>query len=185
MEDNKIVQRLWERDESAISAVSEKYGSYCNEIARNITGNQQSADECVNDALLELWEAIPPNRPKHLMSFIGKIVRNNALNMVKGMMAKKRGGGEYQLVLDELDEVASDYSVELTAERHEILNAITDFLNHISAKQRTVFVLRYWYCCDIADISQIVGVPETSVYSILRRVRKKLIDNLKNRGGLI
>lgn len=185
MEDNKIVQCFWDRDETAISAVSEKYGRYCNEIARNIIGNEQSAEECVNDALLELWEAIPPNRPKHLMSFFGKIVRNNAFNMVKGMMAKKRGGGENQLVWDELDEVASEYSVELTAERHEILNAITEFLKHISAKQRKVFVLRYWYCCDVADISQIVGVPETSVYSILRRVRKKLIDNLKKRGELI
>ena len=185
MEDNEIVQCFWDRDESAISAVSEKYGRYCNAIARNIIGDEQSAEECVNDTLLELWEAIPPNRPKHLIAFISKIVRNNAFNMVKGMMAKKRGGGEPQLVLDELNEVASEYSVELTAERHEILAAINDFLKRIPAKQRKVFVLRYWHCCDISDISQIVGISEANVYSILKRVRKKLIENLKNRGGLI
>ena len=185
MEDSKIIQLFWERDESALSAVSEKYGRYCGAIARNIIGDEQYAEECVNDTLLELWEAIPPNRPKHLTAFIGKVVRNNAFNTVKGIMAKKRGGGESQLVLDELNEVASEYSVELTAERHEILAAINDFLKRIPAKQRNVFVLRYWHCCDISDISQIVGISEANVYSILKRVRKKLIENLKNRGGLI
>ena len=185
IDDDKIVQCFWERDESAISAVSEKYGRYCNAIARNIVGNEQLAEECVNDTLLELWEAIPPNRPKHLMAFISKVVRNNAFNMVKGILAKKRGGGESQLVLDELNEVASEYSVELTAERREILAAINDFLKRIPAKQRKVFVLRYWHCCDISDISQIVGISEANVYSTLKRVRKKLIENLKNRGGLI
>ena len=39
MEDSMIVQRFWERDESALSAVSEKHGKYCTAIARNISLN--------------------------------------------------------------------------------------------------------------------------------------------------
>ena len=181
MEDSLIVERLWERDQSALSAVYEKYGRYCTAIALNILGDKQSAEECVNDTLLELWEAIPPNRPKNLMSFIGKITRNNAFTMIKGMKAEKRGGGEPQLVLDELEEVASGYSVELTAERHETLSAINEFLKKLSAKQRRVFVLRYWHCCSVSEISRTVGVSEANVYSILKRARKKLIEYLKNR----
>ena len=181
MKDSLIVERLWDRDQSALSEVSEKYGRYCTAIALNLLGNEQSAEECVNDSLLELWEAIPPNRPNNLMSFIGKITRNNAFNMIKGMKAVKRGGGETQLVLDELEEVASEYSVELTAERHETLSAINDFLKKLSSKQRRVFVMRYWHCCSISEISRTVGVSEANVYSILKRVRKKLKDNLKNR----
>ena len=41
MEDSQIIERFWERDESALSAVSEKYGKYCKTIARNIIGNEQ------------------------------------------------------------------------------------------------------------------------------------------------
>lgn len=181
MKDSLIVERLWDRDQSALSAVSEKYGRYCAAIALNVLGNEQSAEECVNDSLLELWEAIPPNRPDNLMSFIGKITRNNAFNMIKGMKAVKRGGGETQLVLDELEEVASGYSVELTAERHETLSAINNFLKKLPSKQRRVFVMRYWHCCSISEISRNVGVSEANVYSILKRVRKKLKENLKNR----
>ena len=99
MEDSKIIQLFWERDESAISAVSEKYGRYCATIARNIIGNEQSVEECVNDTLLELWEVIPPNHPKHFLAFISKVVRNNALDAVKGIKAQKRGMRQYLLDL--------------------------------------------------------------------------------------
>lgn len=183
MEDSLIVERLWERDQSALAAVSEKYGRYCAAVALNMLGDEQSAEECVNDTLLELWEAVPPNRPENLLAFMIKIARNNAYNMIKVRKAAKRGGGEPQLVLDELEEVASGYSVELTAERHETLAAINEFLKKLSAKQRKVFVLRYWHCCGVSDISRIVGVSEANVYSILKRVRKKLIEKLKDGGG--
>ena len=33
----------------------------------------------------------------------------------------------------------------MTAERHEVIAAINDFLKRIPAKQRKVFVLRYWH----------------------------------------
>ena len=185
MEDSKIIQLFWERDESAISAVSEKYGRYCGAIARNIIGDEQYAEECVNDTLMELWEAIPPNRPKHLLAFISGIARNNALNTVNGMKAQKRGGGELDIVLDELYDIASDYSVERIAEQHEILAAVNRFLGQLPERKQKVFVLRYWHCCSISDISQVVGMSETNVYNVLKRVRKKLLEYLKKRGELI
>ena len=40
MEDSKIIQLYWDRDESAIPATSEKYGAYCTAIARNILKNE-------------------------------------------------------------------------------------------------------------------------------------------------
>lgn len=185
MEDSKIIQLFWERDESAISAVSEKYGRYCATIAQNIIGNEQSVEECVNDTLLELWEVIPPNRPKHLLAFISKVVRNNALDAVKGIKAQKRGGGEFYMILDELYDIASDYSVENIAEQHEVLDSVNRFLGQLPVRKQKVFVLRYWHCCSISDISQIVGMSEANVYNVLKRVRKKLLEYLKKRGELI
>ena len=185
MEDSKIIQLFWERDETAISAVSEKYGRYCAAIARNIIGNEQSVEECVNDTLLELWEEIPPNRPKHLPAFIGAVTRNNALDAVKGNKAQKRGGGELNTVLDELYDIASDYSVENIAEQREILASVNRFLGRLPERKQKVFVLRYWHCCSVSEISQIVGMSEANVYNVLKRVRKKLLEYLKKRGELI
>ena len=184
MEDSKIIQLFWERDESALSAVSEKYGRYCNAIARNMLGNEQSAEECVNDTLMELWEAIPPNRPERLLAFVGEVTRNNALNAIKGSRAQKRGGGEFSEVLDELYDVASDYSVEKIAEQREIMEAVNRFLERLPERKQKVFVLRYWHCCGVSDIAQIVGMSEANVYNVLKRVRKKLIEHLRKGGEL-
>ena len=60
MDDAKIVELYWKRDEQAILATSKKYEAYCLSIARNILGDEEDAKECVNDALLGAWNSIPP-----------------------------------------------------------------------------------------------------------------------------
>ena len=181
MDDSEILRLFRERDESALSAVSEKYGRYCKTIARNILGNEQSAEECVNDALMELWEVIPPNRPEHLQAFICEIVRNNALDALREMKAQKRGSGQINMLLDELYDVASDYSVERIAEQHELMALVNRFLKKLPDRKQKVFVLRYWYCYSAAEIAQIVGMSEANVYNVLKRVRKKLLEYLEKR----
>ena len=71
MEDSRIVQLYWDRDQEAIPATSEKYGSYCGSIARNILGSREDAEECVNDTWLRAWNAMPPHRPTLLSAFLG------------------------------------------------------------------------------------------------------------------
>ena len=83
MEDSKIVQMYWDRNQEAIPATAQKYGSYCFSIANNILSNTEGAEECVNDAYLGTWNAIPPNRPIFLSTFLGKIVRRIAFNLYK------------------------------------------------------------------------------------------------------
>ena len=107
MDDEKIVQLYWDRDERAISATAEKYGSYCAQIARNILGDREDADECVNDAYMSAWSSMPPHRPGVLSAFLGKIVRNLSFNRYRRNTAAKRGGGEAPAVLEEIGELVS------------------------------------------------------------------------------
>ena len=108
MDDSKIVQLYWDRNELAIPATSEKYGNYCASIARNILGNQEDAEECVNDAYMSAWNSMPPHRPNILPAFLGKIVRNLSFTRYKRNTADKCGGGEAPVVLDEIAELVSD-----------------------------------------------------------------------------
>ena len=181
--DNRIIQKFNERDESALADVNRKYGGYCSAIALNILGNQQSAEECVNDTLLRLWESIPPAKPRYFPAFIGKIVRNIALNAVRRETALKRGGGELDVIIDEAEEMISGGdSVELTAQRHEIMAAVNDWLGTISAKKRAVFVLRYWHCKSVSEVASCMGMSQANVENILKRERKNLVEYMKQRG---
>ncbi len=56
---------------------------------------------------MRAWNAIPPHKPSRLSTFLGKITRNLALNKYKGYNTQKRGAGQTDLVLAELEECLS------------------------------------------------------------------------------
>ena len=87
MNDSQIVQLYWDRDERAIPETAEVYGAYCYTIA-------QDSEECVNDTYLHTWNAIPPQRPRSLSAFLGRITRNLALKVFHRNRAQKRGGAD-------------------------------------------------------------------------------------------
>ncbi len=183
MDDREIVQLYWDRNELAIPATSEKYGKYCTSIAKNILGNVEDAEECVNDTYLNAWNSIPPHRPALLSTFLGEITRNLSLNRYKRNMAGKRGSGQIHLVLDELSDFISDTEdVENEIDLKELINAINNFLATLPRNKRDVFVCRYWYFDSISDIGKRFNMTENNVSVTLNRTRTKLRKYLLERG---
>jgi len=183
MEDAAIIGLYWARDEQAIPATEEKYGNYCTAIARNIVGNAQDAEECVNDTYLQAWNAMPPHRPRFLNVFLGKIVRNRSLNRYRDNTADKRGGGALPAVLEELSEVVSGREdVSQTLEYAVLVEAIDTFLDGLSPEKRSMFVRRYWYTDSISEIAARYGMKAGAVSMTLSRLRAKLRSDLLERG---
>lgn len=183
MEDAKIVQLYWDRNEQAIPATAAKYGSYCASIARNILGSPEDAEECVNDAYWRAWNAMPPNRPSVLSAFLGKLVRNVSFNRRKHDTADKRGGGELPVVLEELSELVSGRDdVEQALDRKELVKAIDAFLGSLSPEKRSIFVSRYWYTDSVSEIAERHGMTAGAVSMTLSRLRRRLHDDLSERG---
>ena len=183
MDDNMILDLYWARSESAISETAQKYGGYCTKIAMNILQNSEDTEECVNDTYLKTWNAIPPQRPTIFSSFLGKIIRNLSLNKYKEQRAKKRGGYEVVLLLDELEDcVPSSNRVEYEYEVGVIAQTIDRFLHSIDAESRIVFVRRYWYVDSIRSIAARFQMSESKVKSMLFRTRSKLRIYLEKEG---
>lgn len=183
MEDAKIVQMYWDRNPEAISVTAQKYGSYCSSIAINILGNNEDAEECVNDTYLNAWNAMPPHKPGILATFLGKITRNLAFNRYKYNRAKKRGDGEVTIVLGELSEcVSGKNNVEEEMEYKELVKAINTFVETLTPVKRSIFVCRYWYTDSVSDIAARLGMREGTVSMMLNRLRVKLHKYLSERG---
>ena len=77
IDDKNILSMLNNRDEQALIEITVKYGTLCRSVARNILENEQDAEECLNDALLQIWNTIPPVQPKNFCAYLIKIIRNN------------------------------------------------------------------------------------------------------------
>ncbi|MBQ8231427.1 MAG: sigma-70 family RNA polymerase sigma factor [Lachnospiraceae bacterium] len=183
MEDKQIIDLYWERSEQAISATAIKYGNYCHSISYNILHNAEDAEECVNATYLAAWESIPPNRPQRLAVYLGKITRNFSLNRVKYYSAQKRGLGQTDLVLSELEDcIPASTGVEQQVEERLLVKAIEAFLYSQPPEKRNIFIRRYWAMTPIKDIARSFGMSESKIMSLLFRMRKELKKHLEKEG---
>ena len=71
MEEQKMLALLLRHDEDGLEAALAQYGSRLRSVAAAIVG-VETAGECVNDALLAAWNAIPPEQPAHLRTYLTK-----------------------------------------------------------------------------------------------------------------
>ena len=182
VDDNTIIQHYWDRDECAVSETADKYGSFCTSIAENILENREDAKECVNDTYLKTWNTIPPQRPRVLPAFIGRIVRNLAFDRYSSRNAARRGGGQTGILLDELEECIPDRTADVECDEKELARVINEFAGTLSERNRNIFVLRYWYSESVKDIALSQKMTENSVSAVLNRVRRRLRRYLTERG---
>lgn len=176
MEDSKIIDLYWARNESAISETQIKYGSFLSSISRKVLRYEEDVEECVNDTYLGAWNAMPPARPDILSAFLAKITRNLSLKKYRASKALKRGQGEIPVLYDELSECLTDGKAideHLLAE--ELAAVINRFLSGLKKEERQVFVCRYWHFDPVSDIAKRFGYGESKVKMMLKRTR----DNLK------
>ena len=183
MDDNEIVELFFARDERAIQAASQQYGAYCASIAQRILDDQGAAEECVNDAWLRCWQTIPPQRPRSLKGYAGRIVRNLALSALRLGNAQKRGGGQVQLALDELSEVVSGGETpEGALDRQAFHAALDGFLSALPERDRSLFLRRYWYLDSVEALAKRFRMSRTHVTTTLHRLRQRLRVHLQQEG---
>ena len=183
MDDNRIIELYFSRNEEAIAQTDQKYGRYCYRIAYNILTSKEDAEESVSDTYMTAWGAIPPRRPAVLATFLGKITRNHAIDRWRARSASKRGGGEMPLALEELQEcVAGRQNVETEYERKELVRAYVRFLDTLPITERRVFLCRYWYVESIESIAEKFGFSQSKVKTMLHRTRAKLGKLLAKEG---
>jgi len=183
MKDTEIIELFFSRSENAITETALKYGRYCEYISENILRNKEDAEECVNDTYLQAWQAIPPKKPQNLKAFLGKLVRNISIKKWEKAHADKRGGGQMDLILSELDEcIPSGNNVEDSVNESVLTEQINLFLAALPQANRIIFVRRYWYASSISDIAEQCHMSESKVKSILFRLRNQLKAKLKKAG---
>jgi RNA polymerase sigma-70 factor (ECF subfamily) len=181
MLDNEIIDLYFERNEEAINATAEKYGSYCSRIAFNILADIHDSEECVNDTYMKAWNNIPPKRPTVLSAFLAKITRNIAIDRYKGDHADKRAD-RLATSIEELYDAIEDENTWNKLELVELGDLISKFLYTEKEAARRIFVLRYFYEYSIEDIAHIYATSASYVKTKLHRTRHALAKYLNDNG---
>lgn len=183
MEDERIVALYWERSEDAIRQTQSKYDNYCMGIAGRILSNHEDARECVNDTYLAAWDAIPPQRPAVLSTFLGKLTRRISIDRWRALTADKRGGSAVTVALEELEAcIPGGTDPVKEVEAKELARAISGFLRILPYIQRKVFLMRYFEMADLTQIQEEFQISNSKAKSMLHRTRKKLKTYLQEEG---
>ena len=182
MEDGVIVELYWQRDQRAIGASEEKYGGLCRSLSWNILQSREDAEECVNDTWHRAWNTMPPQRPASLAAYLGRIVRNLALDLYRKRRAARRGGGGAELLLSELAECVPAREGGVLCSEEELSGVIDGWLRGLPPGDRRLFLRRYWYGEGVGELARSLGERPERLSLRLFRLRGKLREQLEKEG---
>lgn len=182
MEDTEIIELFFRRDQQAITETKEKYGAFCLKMAKNISGTEEDAQECLNTVLYTAWEKIPPARPEKLGAWLGRVVRNTALSLYRKNHAEKRYCGIPQL-LEELSEMIPDSrTVESETDEKVLSEVINNWLLSLNKADRILFVRRYWHGIPLKELARERKISPNKLAQEMLKLRNSLKDYLKKEG---
>ena len=181
MEDAKIIELFWERNEQAVKETDAAYGRKLYVLSNNILNNREDAEESVSDTYMESWKTIPPKRPKYFYAFLASICRNMSFNRLDWRLAAKRNA-EVVALTQEMEECIPDSRQNGEMDRRELRRVLESFLDSLTKESRLIFLRRYLYVDTVAEIAMRYGISESKVKTQLHRTRAKLHTYLAKEG---
>ena len=173
MEDAKIIELFFQRNEQAVKETDTAYGRKLYVLSNNILNNREDAEESVSDTYMETWKSIPPKRPKYFYAFLASICRNMSFNRLDWRLAAKRNA-EVVALTQEMEACIPDSRQNGEMDRRELRRVLESFLDSLTKENRLIFLRRYLYGDTIDEIARRYCLGESKVKQQLHRTRAKL-----------
>ena len=126
-------------------------------------GNEEKANDAVQEAFLKLWENCAKVTPKKAQSYVYTIANNLYLNVLKAEKIRLKYANETMLISNE--------SPEFIMEHKEYQKKLDNALNGLPENQRTTFLLNRIDKKKYVEIAEMEGV---SVKAIEKRMHLAL-----------
>lgn len=178
MTDDTIILLISQKQQVGLEHLEKKYKSYAQKITQQFLQSPEDAEECINDALFDVWNARNIKEIKNLKAFVAVCVRRRCIDLLRNMHAQKRSQN-VKILLSELDEVCAPLSTEDSFENRQLGTWIDRFINALGQPDKDIFLLRYFYGMDIWEIAKQKRLSRSAVDSRLFRCRKKLKAELE------
>lgn len=174
MDDTQIIELYLQRNETAIAETAQKYGEFCYRIAKNILSSSEEAQECVNDAWHQAWNTIPPQHPTRFKPWLGKVVRNLAINRWHKNHTQKRYACTDQLLSELEDCLPSAQTVEREIEQQELVEQLNHWLRSLQPEDRALFIRRYWNGVALNALAKEWNISPNKLAQRMYRLRQSL-----------
>lgn len=181
MEDEKIIELYFQRNEEAIRQTEAAHGHKLYNLAYGILYSREDAEESVSDTYLKAWESIPPTRPTYFYAYLAKICRFLCFGKLDWKNAAKRKAEIVELTV-EMELCIPDLSRERQLEAKELGRLLNEFLGQLDEESRNIFMRRYWFSDSVEGIAQRFRCSQSKVKTRLFRARNQLRSFLEKEG---
>ena len=160
-------------DESAFNHLVLRYRERVYWVARRFINDHNGADDVTQDVFCKAYESLPDFRGESsFYTWLYRITVNIALNNVRRQKLREFFRIDEMFEIEDKSAVSPDVAVEKKEERRLIEEAIT----RLPAKQKSVFVLRYYEELPYEDISTIlktsVGGLKANYFHAVRKIQE-------------
>lgn len=186
LDDEKIIELYWQRDEEAIEATDFKYRKYLFRVAYNIVRDNVDCEECLTDTYLGAWNAMPPSKPSVLKAFLTTIMRRISIKRYHSNLRKKVIPSEMTVSLSELEDfIVGDEDVGDDFDAVKLGEIISNFVRCLSEREKFIFMSRYYLAEPIDIIARDLGLSRSTINKELAAIRSSLKEKLESEGYLI
>ena len=185
MDSTELLAQCRAGDRVAVEKFVEEYQPRLFRLALSILddGSENShfeAQEATQDTFLAALRSLNSYRGEaKLSTWLYAITLNICRNRLRSRQRHQRMRQIFQTLTTPIDDdSALPEKVLIQNETDKNLYGMVQTLNE---KHRLPLILRYYHDCSVAEIAQILDIPEGTVHSRLNTARKRLKDHLEYR----
>ena len=185
MDSKELLQQCQMGDRVAVEQLVQEYQPRLFRLALSILDDASQngsadAQEATQDALMAALRSLESFRGEaKLSTWLYSITVNLCRNRLRARQRRERVRSIFERLTTPIEDVPvqpENAIIQKQAESH--LFAIVQSLNE---KHRLPVILRYYHDFPIAEIAQILDIPEGTVHSRLNTARKKMRDQLESK----
>jgi RNA polymerase sigma-70 factor (ECF subfamily) len=175
--DKELIERIAAQDQQAVEVLFARYQVRVFRFVLRRVRSEAVAEELTNEVFLEVWRnAAKFEGRSSLSSWMLGIAHNKAVSLLR----KRR---EDELDDDAAGAIADDAdNPETTAQKTDKGALLRQCLDRLSDDHKTIVDLVYYQEMSIAEVAEVVGIPENTVKTRMFYARKKLSEFLKEAG---
>ena len=180
--DEEIIDMYWKRNPDAIHETAIKYGSMLQSVAYNILSDIQDCEECQNDTLLKLWNAIPSARPNFFPAYIIQVIRQVAIGRYREKSRMKRIPSQLTLSLDEVRQWGGEKTIEEEINARELGRLITEYVQNLDEELQHIFIDYFYLSEPIEKTASELHISKRTAYRKIEGIKQDLKKHLERNG---
>jgi RNA polymerase sigma-70 factor, ECF subfamily len=177
LNDLGLIQRAAAGEQAALRALFERHHPRVFRFIVRLVRNDAVAEELSNEVFMEVWRnASNFAQRSSVLTWILSIAHNRTISSLR---KRREETWDADAAADAVD---GEDDPEVSAQKTDKSAVMRQCMERLSADHREVIDLVYYHEMSIAEVSEIVGIPENTVKTRMFHARRKLSELLKAAG---